>query len=101
MGKVRLLLLTSTALILFGTFLHAQESSPADAAAPTQGNVEAQLSLPASGPGSFDHVIDRVVEREHFFMAQMRHVHPLAETYIQNMKTDKELGSVPECDQYF
>src|SRR5215475_10428016 len=61
--------------------------------------------LPAAtapaAPSSFDQVLDRVVEREHFFVAQMKHMHPLVETYIQNMKGDKELGSVPVADHYF
>jgi hypothetical protein len=50
---------------------------------------------------SFDEVVNRVVEREHFFLAQMRHMHPLVETYIQNMKPDPELGNAPVSDQYF
>jgi hypothetical protein len=61
--------------------------------------------LPAAttpaAPASFDQVLDRVVEREHFFVAQMRHMHPLVETYIQNLKSDKELGAVPVSDRYF
>src|SRR6201987_4396997 len=58
-------------------------------------------STSATAPASFDQVIDRVVEREHFFVAQMRHMHPLVETYIQNLKPDKELGAVPVADHYF
>ena len=84
--------------------LVAQETSPAasgsDNAAPAT-----LIQLPATNtaiaPSSFDQVIDRIVEREHFFVAQMRHMHPLAETYIQNMKADKELGAVPVGDHYF
>lgn len=84
--------------------LSAQDStSPAsepDSAAPAT-----VVQLPAANaqasPASFDQVIDRVVEREHFFVAQMRHTHPLVETYIQNMKGDKELGAVPVSDHYF
>lgn len=61
--------------------------------------------LPAAtspaAPASFDQVVDRIVEREHFFVAQMKHMHPLVETYIQNMKADKEMGSVPVSDHYF
>jgi hypothetical protein len=52
-------------------------------------------------PASFNEVVDRIVEREHFFVAQMRHMHPLVETYIQNMRSDKELGAVPVNDHYF
>jgi hypothetical protein len=51
---------------------------------------------------SFDQVIDRAIEREHFFMAQMKRLHPLVETYLQNLKDDKELGApVPASDVYF
>jgi len=44
---------------------------------------------------------------EHIFYSEARLVEnmhkytPLVETYIQNMKPDKELGSVPESDKYF
>src|ERR1035437_4387991 len=51
---------------------------------------------------SFDQVVDRAVEREHFFMAQMKQLHPLVETYLQNLKEDKDLGApVPVSDEYF
>ena len=42
-----------------------------------------------------------MVEREHYFVAQMKHAHPLVETYIQNMKSDKEMGATPVSDHYF
>jgi hypothetical protein len=51
---------------------------------------------------SFDQVVDRAVEREHFFTAQMKQLHPLVETYLQNLKEDKDLGApVPTSDVYF
>ena len=49
---------------------------------------------------SSNDILDRIVEREHFFMAQMRHLHPLVETYIQNLKGE-EGKIVPASDQYF
>jgi len=56
----------------------------------------------SASAASFDQVIDRAIEREHFFMAQMKQLHPLVETYIQNLKEDKELGApVPSSDVYF
>ena len=54
--------------------------------------------LPAA---SFDAVVDRVIEREHFFLTQVRKQHPLIETYIQNTRKDEELGEVPSSDRYF
>jgi hypothetical protein len=54
---------------------------------------------PAS-PTTFNDVLDRVVQREHYFLAQMRHMHPMVETYLQDLKNE---GSdvVPVKDQYF
>src|SRR5262249_16472914 len=59
-----------------------------------------QIGLPNT-PATFDQVMDRVVEREHFFNAQMRHLHPLVETYIQDLKNDKEPDTLPYKDDYF
>jgi hypothetical protein len=51
---------------------------------------------------SFDQMIDKTIEREHFFMAQMKQLHPLVETYIQNLKQDKDIDApVPVSDVYF
>lgn len=58
----------------------------------------AQDSAPAA---TFDQVVDRVMEREAQFNKNLRKYNPLVETYIQNMKPDKELGAVPESDRYF
>jgi len=58
-----------------------------------------QASASAAG---FDAVVDRAIEREHFFVAQMKTLHPLVETYLQNLKDDKELGApTPISDVYF
>ena len=50
---------------------------------------------------SIDQVVDRVIEREQAIVAQMQHLHPIAETYIQNLKSDKDALVVPTSDQYF
>ncbi|MGD0416967.1 MAG: M48 family metalloprotease [Terriglobales bacterium] len=56
----------------------------------------------AAAANSFDQVVDRAIEREHFFMAQMKQLHPMVETYLQNLKEDKDLGApVPVSDVYF
>ena len=82
----------------------AQVSSP-QSSGTENGTPATVTQLPAATsagtPSSFDQVVDRIVEREHFFVAQMRHMHPLVETYIQDMKSDKELGAVPVGDHYF
>ena len=50
---------------------------------------------------SIDQMVDRVIERERIVVAQMQHLHPIAETYIQNLKTDHDSMVVPSSDQYF
>ena len=50
---------------------------------------------------SIDAVVDRVIERERVVGTQMQHLHPIAETYIQNLKSDKDSMVVPASDQYF
>jgi len=70
--------------------------------APQLSTRDAAPAQSASAANSFDQVVDRAVEREHFFMAQMKHLHPLVETYLQNLKDDKDLGApVPASDIYF
>ena len=91
-------------VMCFAPLVTAQVSSPQSSG--TENGTPATLTqLPAATspgtPSSFDQVVDRIVEREHFFVAQMRHMHPLVETYIQDMKSDKELGAVPVGDHYF
>jgi hypothetical protein len=50
---------------------------------------------------SIDQIAERVIERERIVVAQMQHLHPIAETYIQNLKTDHDAVVVPSSDQYF
>jgi hypothetical protein len=80
-----------------------QTSSPSsraviEAVPPSQSQGAAAYSPP---PTSFNDVIDRVVQREHFFIAQMRHLHPMVETYLQNLKTDRSGNDVIAKDNYF
>jgi len=100
MYSARQLMSSVFAVLLFGMLAVGQEAPPADSGAKSSAP-NPQLDVPTSPPVSFDQVVDRIVEREHFFVAQMRHLHPLAETYIQNLKDDKEIGLVPVSDQYF
>jgi hypothetical protein len=50
---------------------------------------------------SFDQTVDRVVERERGFVVTMKRLHPLAETYIQNLHEDNDHNVEPVNDQYF
>jgi hypothetical protein len=56
---------------------------------------------PAHQPRTMDDVIERVVTNENRLYGQVKNYSPLVETYIQNLKPDKELGYVPGGDKYF
>jgi len=101
MGTLRIALLSLFAFILLSGWTLGQDGNSVDVLSQNHDPAAAQLNVPVPGPVSFDQVLDKVVEREHFFTAQMRHLHPLVETYIQNLKSDRELGMVPVNDQYF
>ncbi|MGO9127596.1 MAG: M48 family metalloprotease [Terriglobales bacterium] len=68
--------------------------------------VSSTAGVAADNPGpspalSFDQTVDRVVEREHKFVETMKRMHPLAETYIQNLHEDSDHDVQPVSDQYF
>ena len=69
-------------------------------AAPATAPSQTTESLPAAAL-TLNDVLDRVVQREHLFMAQMRHMHPLVETYLQDLKNDASGNASPVKDQYF
>ncbi|HUI75591.1 MAG TPA: M48 family metalloprotease [Candidatus Acidoferrum sp.] len=55
----------------------------------------------AQRPRTMDEVIDRVITNENRMYNSMKNYSPLVETYIQDLKPDKELGYVPAGDKYF
>jgi Peptidase family M48 len=52
-------------------------------------------------PRTMDEVIDRVIANEAKLDTRVRTYTPLVETYIQNLKPDKDLGYTPAGDKYF
>src|SRR5258707_9941295 len=57
--------------------------------------------VPAEQARTMSDVIDRVITNENRASQQIRQYSPLVETYIQNLKPDKDLGYVPAGDKYF
>jgi hypothetical protein len=55
----------------------------------------------ADQPRTMDQVVDKVTANEQKLYGQIRNYSPLVETYIQNLKPDKDLGEVPAGDKYF
>ena len=61
----------------------------------------AVIAAPADQLKTMDQVVDRIVTNENRLNQQIRQYTPLVETYIQDLKPDKDLGYVPAGDKYF
>ncbi len=73
----------------------AQTQQTADQTSPQAGNY-------AAGPvTTVNQAIDRIIGREHDEIATIRRYNPIIETYIQDMRPDKDMGAVPVHDHYF
>ena len=93
-------------LLALGGALAAAQDSPSSAVQSDAASSPTVSSAPApaqSAPpaATLNDVMDRVVQREHYFMAQMRHMHPMVETYLQDLKNDADGHPDPVKDQYF
>ena len=58
-------------------------------------------AAPQASAKTMDEVIDRVITNENRLNNQIQQYSPLVETYIQNLKPDKDLGYTPAGDKYF
>src|ERR1700736_2859233 len=56
---------------------------------------------PQATAKTMDEVVDRVITNENRLNNQISKYQPLVETYIQNLKPDKDLGFTPAGDKYF
>ena len=56
---------------------------------------------PADQARTMSDVVDRVITNENRANQQIKQYTPLVETYIQNLKPDKDLGYTPAGDKYF
>ena len=59
------------------------------------------VSATAQQPTTVSDVIDKIVRQEQAEVQLLRQYSPLVETYIQNIRPDKQLGAVPSGDKYF
>jgi len=91
MRYFRSVLISFVAPVLLSTLVSGQDTNAAPVGSLAQ----------ASTPVSLDQVVAKVIDREHFFMSQLRSLHPIVETYIQNLKDNRESADLPASDQYF
>src|SRR6266436_646521 len=75
---------------------NAQQSANPAASAST-----APAWAPSTPSSAMDQVVDRAVDREHALMEMLKTRTPLVETYLQNLKFDRQVGPAPAQDHYF
>jgi hypothetical protein len=87
-------------LLVAAAVVPARSQDAPSGGAPAQ-TTAAPDSTASQSAASLGDVLDRVVQREHLFLAQMRHMHPMVETYIQDLKADSNGDPQPIRDHYF
>src|SRR6202140_4318474 len=75
----------------------AQTAQPQPVAPST--TTQASAALPA--PTTMEEVVNLFIEREHGLIKMLATRTPVVETYLQNLTSDAQLGSVPSGDHYF
>src|SRR5258707_15871385 len=83
------------------TFSQDSNSPPPPAAPDAAAVSPAPNPNPPAKPVSFNDVVDRVIQREHLFLAQMRHNLPFVQTFLQDLKSDSHGIATPTKVQYF
>ncbi|MGA8270868.1 MAG: M48 family metalloprotease [Candidatus Sulfotelmatobacter sp.] len=92
--------------LMLVTFLPALAQDSASSSSQVNANNESAQAGGLPAAASFNDVMDRAIQKEHLFLAQMRHMHPMVETYLQDLKSSADGGPVDEMatpvkDQYF
>jgi Peptidase family M48 len=59
------------------------------------------LTAAAQQPTTLTQVVDKVVAQEQAEVRLLRQYTPMVETYVQSFRPDKQLGAVPDGDDYF
>lgn len=95
----------SVSLLVFSSLslspLAAQDGVAASLSVPASSADASGKALPSTNRASFDEIVDRLIERERSFVATMRPLHPIVETYLQSFKTDLGGETLPVNDRYF
>ncbi|MGA8013226.1 MAG: hypothetical protein WB949_12430 [Candidatus Acidiferrales bacterium] len=89
----------SLSIILLGALAGTSgaQTQTVDQTQPQPGNSTSN----SSSVTTVNQAIDRMIAREHDENATIRRYNPIIETYIQDMKPDKDMGAIPVKDHYF
>jgi hypothetical protein len=89
-------------LIAIPTAITAQDTPGIPAQRPAETTSQPSVATTtAQQPMTANEVVDKIISQEQAEVQLLRQYSPLVETYIQNVRADKQLGSVPDGDKYF
>jgi Peptidase family M48 len=89
-------------LIAIPTAITAQEALGIPAQQPADTNPQQPLAATtARQPMTASEVVDKIISQEQAEAQLLRQYSPLVETYIQNVRPDKQFGAAPDGDKYF
>src|SRR5262249_39384563 len=66
-----------------------------------QANKQQAAPPPAPDNSAVNQVVDKILARETALVSRMRNLHPLVETYLQNLDKDETVTFRPSGDTYF
>ncbi len=61
----------------------------------------AQVTRAPEPAMNFEQVVNRAISNEHALIEKLKNKQPVIETYLQELKSDPDFGTVPERDFYF
>ena len=106
--KIAFALVLPPLFVLGSVLIAASQTAPVQGqggATPRTSNNNFDQAFDQTGPSipakNFDEVIDRAINREHILVKRVKEKAPVIETYIQETKSDEDLGVVPKNDRYF
>ncbi len=87
-------------MLLFGML--QQGSATAQSAHPASGADAPTNKQPVAGsPATIENAIDRITAREQAEVVEIKKQTPIVQTYLQEVKLDKDSGTVPRHDHYY
>src|SRR6266849_5783501 len=88
-------------LLLIGSFFAPAVAVAQDPSSPAETGKPVASTPFREGAPTPDEVLERIFAREKEELEALSHYSPIIETYIQEVRPDKQLGVVPKSDFYF
>ena len=81
--------------VIVASLLLEMSANAQQSANPAASAITVPASAPSTLSSAMDQVVDRAVDREHALIEMLKTRTPIVETYLQNLKFDRQLGPAP------